>query len=116
MGQWIYSMVLLTRASIAHDIPAKRQALEIQALANGTRAYHGLLMSRAISRHKTIGSFNADEIGPFLPALEWPFSPDPNTQKIIFLYRAAKQLLLTSKDGYCILSFDDDFEGPTTPR
>lgn len=37
-------------------------------------------------------------------------------QKIIFLYRAAKQLLLTSKDGYCILSFDDDFEGPTTPR
>jgi hypothetical protein len=58
-------MVLLTRASIAHDVLAKRQALEIQAFAYGTRAYHELLMSRAFHGIKTIGPFNPTKIGHF---------------------------------------------------
>lgn len=71
-------MVLLTRASIAHDVLAKRQALEIQAFAYGTRACHELLMSRAFHGIKTIGPFNPTEIGHFFPTLERSFSPDPN--------------------------------------
>ena len=68
-------------------------------------------MNRSSGLFLMTGPFCLTRIGPFYPTLEWPFSPDPNTDHVMNSFIDLEDVLGMSVDGFYITVFKPDTEG-----